>query len=438
MANAPQYYSLLQLQELLRDLINACPMSRDVWIVAELSDVAERGGHCYMDLLQKDPSTGASVARARATIWSNVWRRLKVDFFQSTGQQFASGLQVMVRVTAGYHPVYGMSLNITAVNPNFTLGERERRRREILERLKREGIMTMNREIGFPRPCLRVAVISAAGAAGYGDFKDQLILNERRVRFHVGLFPAVMQGQQVPASITEALERIAEEQDQWDCVCIIRGGGASTDLDGFDNYQLAANVAQFPLPVIVGIGHERDITVLDYVAGQRVKTPTAAAEFLLDMAYGELDGLRDMATRLAQAVSEQLGGAKQQLAYISGQLPTAPLQAIQRAELRLTRATSALSHISANRIQPMGARLDRMADALRTAALNSIERQRIILKSKEELLNALSPQAVLSRGYSITRLNGKALTDAAELKPGDVLTTTLFKGEITSTTNSNQ
>lgn len=434
MQSAPlQYYSLKQLQKLLSDLVAACPMAQNVWIVAELSDVGERGGHCYMELIQKDATSGQNVAKARATIWANNWRRIRAEFMQATGQQFAAGLKVMVRVSAGYHPLYGMNLTITEVNPSFTMGERQRRRREILERLKLEGVLECNRQLSFPRPTQRIAVITSATAAGYGDFRNQLLLNERHIRFNVKLFPATVQGAQTAPSVIAALDAIAAEQDCWDCVCIIRGGGASTDLDGFDDYELAANVAQFPLPVIVGIGHERDTTVLDYIACQRVKTPTAAAEFLIGMAQQELGGLHALATALLQSVTDSVGGARQQLAYLSGQLPVAPVNAIHRAEKRLDAALMALSMVSANRLQPLQGRLDRMADAISAAATNSLQRAAMKLDSCGTLIDVLSPQATLRRGFSITRIDGRAVTRADMIPSGSVLITELAEGSVTST-----
>lgn len=432
MTEPAQYYSLLQLQELLRDLIAACPMSRDVWIVAELSDVNERGGHCYMELLQKDPSTGQTLAKARATVWANNWRRVRAEFMQATGQAFSAGLKVMVRVSAGYHPLYGMNLNITEVNPSFTMGERQRRRREILERLQREGVIDCNKHLSFPRPTQRIAVISSATAAGYGDFCNQLINNDRGLRFELRLFPAVVQGAQTARSVIEQLDAIAADADAWDCVCIIRGGGASTDLDGFDDYELAANVAQFPLPVIVGIGHERDTTVLDYIACQRVKTPTAAAEFILSMAMQELATLHALASGLLQAVTDAVGGASQQLAYISGRLPVAPVNAVHRAEKRLDSAAMTLSRIAATRLSPLQNRLDRIADAISTASATRLKHAGLKLDSCAALIDALSPKATLRRGFSITRLNGAAVTDAAGLPTGAVLVTELAEGTVES------
>ena len=433
MAGPKEYYSLLQLQELLRDLIGACPMSKNVWIVAELSDVRESGGHCYMELLQKDQSTGATVAKARATIWANAWRRIRSEFLTKTGRQFASGMKVMVCVTAGYHPLYGMNLNITAVNYQFTMGERERLRREILERLAREGVADLNRQLELPRPVQRIAVISSPTAAGFGDFMNQLLRNPRGLRFSVELFPAVVQGPQTARSVIEQLDAIARRSGEFDCVCIIRGGGAATDLDGFDDYELAANVAQFPLPIIVGIGHERDTTVLDYLACRRVKTPTAAAELLVALEQRELDTLLALGGALLQLTTDAIAGARQQLAFISGSLPTAPLGAVERASRRLDNQAAALSRISATRIMPLQSRLDRLADAISSAATNSIARADARLKANAALIDALSPKATLARGLSITRVNGAAVTSAAAIAPGTIIETELADGTLTST-----
>lgn len=428
-----QCYTLLQLLELLRDLVQACPMSKNVWITAELSDVRENGGHCYMELLQKDPRTGATLAKVRGNIWANQWRTIKHRFMAETGQPFANGLKVMVCATAGYHPLYGMSLVINAVNPSFTLGERQRLRREILQRLKDEGIIDMNKELSLPRPCQRIAVVSAAGAAGYGDFMNQLTANDLRLRFDVKLFPSVMQGAQTAQGVIDALDTIAAEAGRWDCVCIIRGGGASTDLDGFDDYRLAAHVAQFPLPIIVGIGHERDTTVLDYICCQRVKTPTAAAEFLVAQGSRELELLRTLGASLLQRASDILSGSKQQLAYISAQLPAAPLQALQYAEKRLDNAAMRVGSCALQALQPLNARLDRLQQSVATAALQNVMLEAGRLNAHASLLQALSPQAVLARGYSITRINGTAVTSAAQLHPGDIITTELSQGTINST-----
>ena len=274
--------SLYELNRLVRNVLEDA-FDQSYWIQAELSDVGvNRTGHCYVDFVQKAPKGNAIIARARGTIWANVYALLAPYFEQQTGQRFAAGIKVLVKVEVNYHEAYGFSLNVIDIDPTYTLGDLARRRQEILRQLEEEGVLTLNKELEMPVLPQRVAVISAATAAGYGDFCNQLFNNPKGFVFYPKLFPAVMQGEQTERTIISALNVIAEEQEKWDVVVIIRGGGATSDLASFDTYLLAANVAQFPLPIITGIGHERDDTVLDMISHTRVKTPTAAAEFLID------------------------------------------------------------------------------------------------------------------------------------------------------------
>ena len=434
---APETSGALTLRQLAalvgRSL--AVPALQSRWVVAELSDVRTNNGHCYLELLEKDPATGAVLARMRAAIWANVFVRLNALFTAATGQRLASGLKVMVCGTVSFHAAFGMSFVISQINPAYTMGEAERRRREILQRLKAEGILGMNREIQWPVPALRVAVISAAGAAGYGDFMNQLYGNPSRLRFRTALFPAVMQGERTVATVIAALEAIAAECDRWDCVVIIRGGGATSDLMAFDDYDLAANVAQFPLPVIVGIGHERDVTVLDYVANMRVKTPTAAAEWLIGRGEAALEALRRKAADILQSVTDRLAGANMQLAYAASALSTAPVTAMERAQAHLRQDMMTLAGAGARRIAPELSRLDAVIKAIATAGHTAIGRAGDRLSSKQTLIDALSPQATLSRGYSITRIDGRAVRRASELVAGAVITTTLAGGTVSSTVN---
>ena len=423
--------SLLQLQRLVASLVQR-PETQNVWVTAELSDVAVRGGHCYMELLQKD-DRGLQVAKARGVIWASLYPSIDSQFYAATGQRFASGLKVMLRVSASMHPVYGFSLVVSAVNPEYTLGDLLQRRREILERLKREGILNLNRELKWATPVpQRIAVISAAGAAGYGDFMNQLHTNPSHLRFVTRLFPAIMQGNSAPPSIIEALDQVAAEADQWDCVVIIRGGGATSDLQAFEDYDLAANVAQFPLPVVIGIGHERDITVLDYIANTRLKTPTAVAEWLITQGESALTWLQNTGQRILQIASQRISGNKEQLAHAEGLLPVLAQGAVERSLTKLRKAAATLDSVSSRRIQPQLTRLQMIADSIPVSALRAIERQRQLLDSRAELLEALSPHATLARGYSITRVNGRAVTDASQVKPGEVLETTLANGTLRS------
>ena len=428
-----QSLTLLQLNQRIASLMTV-PETQNVWVTAELSDVSARGGHCYMELLQKHPETGATLAKARGVIWANVYSRLSADFFNATGQRFASGLKVMVRASASMHPIYGMSLVITAINPEYTMGDLLRRRREILAQLEKDGILEMNRQLEWCEVPLRIAVVSARGAAGYGDFINQLYNNTSRLNFKIQLFEATMQGDRAPSTIIAALNDIATQQDEWDGVVIIRGGGATSDLEAFESYDLASHIAQFPLPVIVGIGHERDITVLDYVANMRVKTPTAAAEWLINRGDEALKFLRLMGTSILQVVSDRIAGCNEQLSRYEAILPTAPLTAIERESARLKGDMLSLAQIGARRIAPELARLEHIMNSITSATDVVLRSRNDRLDSMQEMLNALSPEATLRRGYSITRVGGKAVTDASQIPAGTLIETTLANGTIISET----
>lgn len=422
--------SLLELTRLVASLVQR-PETQNVWVTAELSDVAVRGGHCYMELLQKD-DRGLQVAKARGVIWASNFPRIDAEFFAATGRRFATGLKVMLRVSASMHSVYGFSLVVTAVNPDYTMGDLMRRRREIIARLQQEGILELNRQLQWPVVPQRIAVISAPGAAGYGDFINQLYHNPSRLKFTTRLYPAVMQGETAPASIIKALERVAADSDLWDGVVIIRGGGATSDLQAFEDYELAANVAQFPLPVAIGIGHERDITVLDWVANKRLKTPTAVAEWLISAGENVLGYLSTVGNRILQLTSEKLSGNKEQLAQAEGLLPSVARNAMERAGAKLRNAAMTLSGISGRRLQPQLTRLDMTLQAVANAADNRISRARNRLDAAASLLDALSPMATLRRGYTITRVGNHAVTSASDLTPGTVIETVFADGKVTS------
>lgn len=385
-----------------------------------------------MELLQKD-DRGLQIAKARGVIWASSFPRIDAEFFAATGQRFSTGLKVMLRVSASFHSVYGFSLVVSAVNPDYTMGDLMRRRREILQRLKQEGILEMNRQLQWPAVPQRIAVISAPGAAGYGDFINQLYHNPSHLRFSTKLYPAVMQGATAPASIIAALEAVATDMDMWDGVVIIRGGGATSDLQAYEDYELAANVAQFPLPVAIGIGHERDITVLDWVANKRLKTPTAVAEWLVALGDDALGFLMTVGNRILQLTTSRLTGNKEQLAHAEGLLPIAARNAVERAQSRLRNAATTLSGISGRRLHPQLTRLDMTLKAIADAASNRISRQRSLLDSRQTLLEALSPVATLKRGYSITRVDGHAVTSADSIRTGSIIETTLADGKVIST-----
>ncbi len=431
----PRALSLSQLNRRVADALSMAPL-QNVWVVAELSDLRISHGHCYVELMEKDADTGTVTARLRAVMWANVFPRLNAEFMGGTGRRLESGLKVMVCGTVSYHAAYGISFVISAIDPSYTMGEAERRRREIIDRLTKEGVIDLNRSIEWPDVPARIAIISARGAAGYGDFIHQLYTNSSHLRFSTTLFEAMMQGDRTSPSVIAALEEIAMRADDFDCVVIIRGGGATSDLLAFDDYALANNVAQFPLPVVIGIGHERDITVLDYVANMRVKTPTAAAEWLIARGDAALETLRRMGSDIVLRASDLITGAKTHLAYLDSTISTAPGAALQRATAALQRAAMMLGQTGVRRLAPELSRHTAAGNAIATAAGTATARASDRLDSRRSLLEALSPAATLARGYSITTgADGRAIRSASALKPGEQVMTTLADGSFTSTVN---
>lgn len=402
--------SLFELNTLVRRSLEQC-LPEEYWVQAELSDVrTNTTGHCYLEFVQKDARGNQLVAKARGMIWSNVYHLLKPYFEQATGQEFTSGIKVLVKVAVQFHELYGYSLTVQDIDPAYTLGDMARRRREILMQLEEEGVLTLNKELEMPLLPQRVAVVSSATAAGYGDFCHQLHQNTGGFFFRVELFPALMQGNQVEESVLAALDAINARADEFDVVVIIRGGGATSDLSGFDTYLLAAACAQFPLPIITGIGHERDDTVLDAVAHTRVKTPTAAAELLIHRMEEAAGRLTELAECIRQGARLLLAREQQRLGAVQTRLPSLVRQRLVESRMELLSLRKDLMR----GVQALLARQHHRIELLR---------QRI---------GDASPEKLLKRGYSITLLDGKAVTDAASLKAGDRLLTRFSKGTVCS------
>ena len=423
--------SLVEFNRRIGGLLHDASVQR-CWVVAETSDVRQSGGHCYLELVQKDAQTGQTLARMRGIVWASVYARLRCEFERATGQPFASGMNVLVEVSAHFHEQYGLSVVITGINPTYTLGDMARQRLEILNRLRREGIIDLNKQLPWVDVAQRVAVISAAGAAGYGDFMNQLHNNPSGIKFYTCLFPAVMQGQSTVTSVIAALERINDYADLFDCVVIIRGGGSTSDLNSFDNYDLAANVAQFPLPVICGIGHDRDNTVVDSVASVRVKTPTAAAEWLLDRAQSALDHVNALTDMVVDSATQMLSGARQQLAYFTSGIPLMADNIVVRHRARLQQIAAAIPVVAARRIDGAGKDLAFASQRLAMAARQCVANERQRVTGLEKQVELLSPDRVLRRGYSLTLRDGHVVTSASSLRAGDSLVTRFADGERTS------
>ena len=402
--------SLYDLNALVRRSLEQC-LPDEYWVQAELSDVRTNStGHCYLEFIQKDPRSNNLIAKARGTIWANVYRLLKPYFEESTGQAFVSGIKVLVQVTVSFHELYGYSLTVQDIDPTYTLGDMARRRREILKQLEEEGVLTLNKELEMPVLPQRIAVVSSPTAAGYGDFCHQLKNNSRGFFFHTELFPALMQGDRVEESVLSALDAILNRQEDFDAVVIIRGGGATSDLSGFDTYLLAAACAQFPLPIITGIGHERDDTVLDSVAHTRVKTPTAAAEYLINCMDVAADELEVLISQLHESERSRLTEEHRKLISYRNRIPSAVVRRVSDAKLALLTTRKDIS----------------------LAVQTLLSRQRHRLELLQQRLADASPEKMLARGYSITLKDGKVVKNGDVLQLNDEIVTRLYQGEIVS------
>ena len=337
---------------------------------------------------------------------------------------------MLVEVSVVFHELYGYRLVVSNIDPSYTLGDVARQRQEIIEQLRQDGVLELNKELPLPRPLTRVAVISSSTAAGYGDFCRQL--EQSGYGFTTKLFAATMQGNKVCQSIVDALDLVAEEIDRWDVVVIIRGGGAVSDLGGFDNYELAFNVAQFPLPVLTGIGHERDDTVVDYVANTRLKTPTAVAAFLIDRHAGELQLLDALVQRMRRAADRQMKDYQARLSLLTHRLNVGRTQFVGKERMRLLRFQSRLSVAMQQRVLAAKVRQTKLRLAMDAALTSRLMRERHRLQMLQQSVRLASPQRILGQGYSITLKDGKAVKDAALLKKGDELITVLASGRVKS------
>ncbi|MDO4195365.1 MAG: exodeoxyribonuclease VII large subunit [Prevotellaceae bacterium] len=380
------------------------------WVEAELMEIREVRGHCYMELVQKDMFSATPVAKASAKCWQSSWVKVQQKFRKTAGSNPMPGMQLLVKAKVNFHPTYGYSLIISDIDPTYTVGDMARKRQEIIDQLKAEGVFELQKELTLPLFCKRVAVISAANAAGYGDFYDQLLNNECGFCFEVTLFSAVMQGALVEESVCAALDEINALQDDFDCVVIIRGGGATSDMSGFDTLRLAEYVANFPLPIITGIGHDRDESVLDLISFHRVKTPTAAAAFLIDHLADVNERIDEAETVIVNAVNRQIERQHLLLENLLGKITNCCRLLKQNGETKLMRIHLKLENTIAQRL------------------LNEKHR----LAMLEQRVSSLDPRLLLKRGYSMTVSNGRIVKDAAELKAGDEIVTILEKGKIVS------
>ena len=469
-----QKFTLSQLNESIKDTLqDAFPTT--VWVVAEVSEMKEnRSGHCYMELIEKEGND--IIARSRATIWSYTFRMLKPYFETTTGQQFSQGIKILVQVVVEYHPAYGLSLNVKDIDPTYTVGEMAMQRKEIISRLQTEGIFEMNKELELPLVPQKIAIISSATAAGFLDFMNQLNTNESGFVFYTKLFESTMQGAETVPSIINALERIFQYEDFFDAVVIIRGGGATADLSSFDDYDLAYNITQFPLPVITGIGHEKDDTIIDLVAHTRMKTPTAVAEFLITGVARFYERLLDMENEIVQFARNTIDEEQNRLERIAASLNYSVSGFINEKQMRITKMgnelqqnVSQFSFKKKYEINNLKHDLESVVSLWFVEVKNRMEQKRRVLKRvvgesllkensmlvhykdlitsksrkmifreqekihiNENSVRLLNPENILKRGYSLTLKDGEILKSAEQLKINDEIETRFADGEVKS------
>jgi exodeoxyribonuclease VII, large subunit len=423
--------TLYELNSLVVELIDKV-MPNSYWVEAEIADARESKGHLYLELIEKDESTNIPIARASAKCWRSSWLMIGPHFERVAGVKLRAGLQIMIQVHAQFHAQYGFSWIIDDINPEYTMGSMARKRNEIIAQLKSEGVFELQRELCLPLFAQRIAVISSASAAGYGDFCNQLQHNEYGFRFQMQLFQAFMQGEQVEQSIVAALNLISTKEDDFDCVVIIRGGGATADLSGFDTLVLAENVANFPLPVITGIGHERDESILDMVAHTRVKTPTAAAAFLIDHLAATLNRIEQAQISIQRMVEHRIQHEKLHLQQLSTHIPILFSMIKNRENARLDDYWHALLQRVMLHLQQSKMRVELLSNKVIPATTNKLMAEQHKLQLLEQRVDGVNPERMLRLGYSLTYKNGYVLRNVNEVKAGDEITTRLEGGIITS------
>jgi exodeoxyribonuclease VII large subunit len=446
--------SLSELQLIIKDSLYLS-LPDFYWVIAEISEMKENSaGHCYLELVEKLPDEKNTRAKVKAIIWAKRFVFLKSFFESSTGETLREGMKVLVRVKIEYHELYGLSLIISDIDPSFTIGEMALKRQMIIKKLEEEGVFSMNKEIPFPIVPQRIAIISSGKAAGYSDFMNHLAENSYGYVFYAALFESAMQGTETEKSIISALDRIADHLTQFDIVAIIRGGGSQSDLSWFDNYNIAFHVTQFPLPVITGIGHEKDLSVTDMVAYQSLKTPTAVADYLISSIASTEDSLKEIISEIIVYSKEIIGHNKERLEsarmklipasklLISGEkalLSRKILEMINTGKVYILKAGIIPANYKSRLISAAGAFSSGKYSALEKKHLDMVNLACGIMKNKktktdtlENALKILDPVNVLKRGYTITSMNGKIIISSAMTSKEDIIDTTFSNGKIKS------
>lgn len=446
--------SLYQLNNLVSKVLKQS-FPKTVRLVAEISEMnVNRTGHCYLSLVEKEEGSDKIKAQARATIWASTYRMLKPYFEKTTGRAFTKGLKVLLGVDVVFHENYGYSLNVRDIDPTYTLGDIERLRREILEKLDKEGISNLNKLKDIPLLPKTIAVISSSTAAGYGDFIEHLENNQRGYKFSTKLFPAIMQGDEAVGSIVKILQKIAEYDGLFDIIVMIRGGGSRIDLSCFDSYELAYEMLQSPFPIIAGIGHERDVTIADSVAHTRVKTPTAAASFLIDQLSSVEDSLRDLSLNFKTQVINNVNNLNKEVKQILSQFAPDVSSLLNQENLKCSLLNNRFKEVAnlflkdkdsllSNQLENLGKLCSYKLESkfmeslnysgeLKLLVKNKIEKENSQLENIKTVVSLSNPINILKKGYSLSYKNGKLIKDLKDVKNGDSVETILADGKFIS------
>ena len=450
-----EYITLLELNQAISLELNKS-FTDAYWIVCEINELKVNSSrHCYLELIEKDKNTEAIVAKSRATIWARTYNKLLPYFETSTQHAFCEGIKVMIKASVEFHELYGLSLNIIDIDPAYTLGDLKQQKQEAIAKLKTEGVFFMNKELILPSPIQKIAVISSATAAGYGDFTNQINNNTYNYKFYFKLFPAMMQGDNAENSIIEALEKVYEYEYFFDAVVIIRGGGSKTDLSCFDKYWLAYHVAQFPLPIITGIGHEQDDTVTDMVAHIKLKTPTAVASFLIEslvdfeekldenfyllkdfisnLVYKEKQNLYKLSGNTLNITRQLLSGKKEQIHILKNNMIAVLKTYIHQSYLIHKKLLFSIKNIAFSKLKIKTHILNQLHTDIIKVVKFYFKNNNLLLEHSKKITEAFDPQNVINRGYSITTFNGRVVKDIKTVSIGDEIQTRIKNGKLKST-----
>jgi exodeoxyribonuclease VII large subunit len=446
--------TLTELQLIIKDsLYMALPDM--YWVIAEISEIRENyNGHCYLELVEKHPDEISIRSRVKAVIWSSRYRFIKSFFENSTRESLREGLKILVRAKIDYHEIYGLSLVINDIDPAFTIGEMALKRQMILKKLEEEGVLTMNKELDFPLVPQRIAIISSSNAAGYTDFMKHLTGNSFGYVFYTALFETPMQGSETEAGVIRALEKIADHPEKFDLAVIIRGGGSQTDLSWFDNYNIAFYITQFPLPVITGIGHEKDLSVADIVAYRSLKTPTAVADFLIECMNNTEISLIEMSKKIIEksrfileenkihidssrlklipVARMMISEFKEELSGILIDMINTGKEYIMRAGLLPVNHKSRLISGARSSMSARGTLLTGKKQSLINHSKNCLNNMNNKVGRFDSSLKILDPENVLKRGYTITSLSGNIIKKRVQLKKDDMIDTRFSDGSVSS------